>query len=46
MWNFFFLKIEEDLDLWEFIFCLDKIKEIVIKDVEGIDVLVMFEDLK
>lgn len=44
--NFPFPNTEGDPDPWEFIFRPDKTKEIVIKDVEGTDVLAMLEDPK
>ena len=44
--NFPFPNTEEDPDPWEFIFRPDTTKEIVIKDVEGTDVLAMLEDPK
>jgi len=44
--SFPFPETEEDPDPWEFIFRPDTAKEIVIKDVEGIEVLAMLEDPK
>jgi len=41
-----FPETEDDPDPWEFIFRPDTTKEIVIKDVEGIEVLAMLEDPK